>query len=153
MAAVIDHLRAVDPAAAHRAAQMGLGQDCDQVAVAQLKEMQERWRYASAVQDPNSEASLFAVGQNARATSQAGYGEVSLGQLCRKTWGSTVALVGFTTFSGTVLAADDWDRPGRHHTVRPALDDSVEWLMHETGIPAFAIAVTDERPETYPTAL
>ena len=226
MAAVIDHLRAVDPAAAHRAAQryqcfepfghdpvvygrvtqLGLGQDCEQVAVAQLKEMQERWRYASAVQDPNSEASLFAVGQNARvvrnaeryyramfqprqtswnlreqhmmdtlralhaflerrhrgaklvvwahnshvgdarATSQASYGEVSLGQLCRETWGSTVALVGFTTFSGTVLAADDWDRPGRHHTVRPALEDSVEWLMHETGIPAFAIA-----PDADPT--
>lgn len=76
---------------------------------------------------------------DARATSQGEYGEVSLGQLCRETWGRDVALVGFTTYTGTVLAADDWDHPGRHMAVRPALEHSVEWLLHETGIPAFAI--------------
>jgi erythromycin esterase-like protein len=77
---------------------------------------------------------------DARATSQGEYGEVSLGQLCRESWGPDVALVGITTYTGTVLAADDWDHPGRHMAVRPALEHSVEWLMHETGIPAFAIS-------------
>jgi erythromycin esterase-like protein len=34
-----------------------------------------------------------------------------------------VRLVGFTTYTGTVAAADDWDQPPQIKSVRPALPD------------------------------
>jgi erythromycin esterase-like protein len=40
-------------------------------------------------------------------------------------------LVGFTTHSGTVTAASDWDGPAERKRVRPALPGSYEALFHE----------------------
>jgi erythromycin esterase-like protein len=40
-------------------------------------------------------------------------------------------LIGFSTFSGTVTAASDWDEPAQRKRVRPALPDSYERLFHE----------------------
>jgi erythromycin esterase-like protein len=42
-------------------------------------------------------------------------------------------LIGFTTYSGSVTAADDWGGQARNRRVRPALPDSVEDLLHRTG--------------------
>jgi hypothetical protein len=39
-------------------------------------------------------------------------------------------LVGFSTYSGTVTAADDWDLPPRRKQVRPGLAGSYEALFH-----------------------
>ena len=39
-------------------------------------------------------------------------------------------LVGFTTHSGTVVAADEWDEPGVRMRVRPALPGSYSALFH-----------------------
>ncbi len=72
---------------------------------------------------------------DARATAMTDAGEVNLGQLSREAWGSEVALVGFSTFSGTVTAATDWDAPCSRMAVRPALPESLEWLLHEVGAP------------------
>jgi erythromycin esterase-like protein len=44
-------------------------------------------------------------------------------------------LVGLTTHTGTVTAADDWDGPARRKTVRPSLAGSYERLLHDTGLP------------------
>ncbi|MBU6367532.1 MAG: erythromycin esterase family protein [Gemmatimonadetes bacterium] len=74
---------------------------------------------------------------DARATAMARDGQLSLGQLARELFGeAAVALVGFTTHEGTVTAADRWDGPARVMTVRPSLEASVEWVLHEAGVAA-----------------
>ena len=70
---------------------------------------------------------------DARATDRATAGEHNIGQLARMAFGAHVVLVGFSSYDGTVTAADDWGGPARRMTVRPALPESVEWLFHEAG--------------------
>lgn len=48
-------------------------------------------------------------------------------------------LIGFTTHTGTVAAADDWGGPAERKWV--ALPDSVEDLFHETGEKEFLLAL------------
>jgi erythromycin esterase-like protein len=48
--------------------------------------------------------------------------------------------VGFTTYSGSVTAADDWDGPAERKRVRPALPGSYERLFHDLGEKAFWLA-------------
>ncbi len=76
---------------------------------------------------------------DARATEMARRGEHNLGQLVRQRWGSGAVLVGFTTYSGTVTAASDWNRPPERKRVRPALAGSFEWLFHALQTPAFLL--------------
>jgi erythromycin esterase-like protein len=68
---------------------------------------------------------------DARATEMGAGGELNLGQLVRQRYGRDAVLVGFTTYSGTVTAASDWDEPAERKVVRPALPDSYESLFHE----------------------
>jgi erythromycin esterase-like protein len=70
---------------------------------------------------------------DARATEVAGNGELNVGQLVRERHPGDCRLVGFTTYTGTVTAADDWEGPAERSRVRPALADSVEELFHEAG--------------------
>jgi erythromycin esterase-like protein len=74
---------------------------------------------------------------DARATEPGERGERNLGQLVRDRAPNDCVLVGFTTYRGTVTAASDWDAPAERKTVRPALANSYETLMHETGMPRF----------------
>lgn len=75
---------------------------------------------------------------DARATEMGGRrGELNLGQLVRERHGGEALLVGFTTHTGTVTAADDWDAPARRRIVRPARADSYEGLFHDLGLPGF----------------
>jgi erythromycin esterase-like protein len=74
---------------------------------------------------------------DARATEMGARGELNVGQLIRQKYGTKAVLVGFTTYTGTVTAATDWDDPGEQKRVRPALRDSYELGFHETGIPRF----------------
>ena len=71
---------------------------------------------------------------DARATEMRERGELNVGQLVRESSGAAAVLVGFTTFSGTVTAASEWDGPAQRKQVRPALPGSYERLLHETGI-------------------
>lgn len=71
----------------------------------------------------------------------AGRGELNVGQLMRERWGSTAFLVGFSTHSGTVTAASDWDKPAERKIVRPALDGSYEALFHELGLGNFLLGL------------
>jgi erythromycin esterase-like protein/predicted phosphoribosyltransferase len=72
---------------------------------------------------------------DARATQMSEGGEVNVGQLVRERHVSDAVLVGFTTFTGTVTAASDWDGPAHRKHVRPALAGSFERLFHEARIP------------------
>ncbi len=69
---------------------------------------------------------------DARATGMSTRGELNVGQLARQRYGGdAVALIGLTTYDGEVTAATDWGRPARRRTVRPALPESYEHLLHE----------------------
>ncbi|MGK8522702.1 erythromycin esterase family protein [Nocardia asteroides] len=70
---------------------------------------------------------------DARATEVASAGEWNVGQLIRERYHDRCRLLGFTTYTGTVTAADDWGAPADRKQVRPALDGSVEKLFHEVG--------------------
>lgn len=74
---------------------------------------------------------------NARATQMGARGELNLGQLMREHYGHQAKLIGFTTHTGTVTAASDWDAPAERRNVRPSLPESYEMLLHHTGHPRF----------------
>jgi erythromycin esterase-like protein len=78
---------------------------------------------------------------DARATEMAGRGELNVGQLMRERWGQRALLVGFSTYSGTVTAASDWDMPAEKKIVRPALEGSYEALFHELGLRNFFLGL------------
>jgi erythromycin esterase-like protein len=74
---------------------------------------------------------------DARATEMGARGELNVGQLLRQKYGAETVLIGFTTYTGTVTAATEWDDPGERKHVRPALPDSYELGFHQVGIPRF----------------
>jgi erythromycin esterase-like protein len=82
---------------------------------------------------------------DARATEMSRRGELNVGQLVRQRWESRCVLIGFTTFDGTVTAADDWDAPAKQQTVRPALPGSYERLFHDAEIGDFALLLSSSR--------
>ena len=87
---------------------------------------------------------------DARATELGRSGELNLGQLVRERHPGRTLLVGFTTHSGTVTAADNWGGDADRKHVRPALHGSWEHLFHETGSPRFLVAtegLVEERLE------
>ncbi len=76
---------------------------------------------------------------DASATELGESGEWNVGQLMRERHADRVVLVGFTTYTGTVMAAANWGMPGELKDVRPALPDSYSGLFHETGIGDFLL--------------
>ncbi|TQS24955.1 erythromycin esterase family protein [Microbispora sp. KK1-11] len=76
---------------------------------------------------------------DARATEMGARGELNLGRLVREHNRDDCRLIGFTTYTGTVTAADDWGRPAERKNVRPALPDSIEELFHEVGHKEFLL--------------
>lgn len=92
---------------------------------------------------------------DARATDMGRSGELNVGQLVREAHGEDAILIGFSTYTGTVTAASDWDAPAERKKVRPGLPGSYEALFHAVEIPQFylplrgtaAAALRDERLE------
>jgi erythromycin esterase-like protein len=80
---------------------------------------------------------------DARTTELGSQGELNLGQLTRERHPGDCRLIGFTTYTGTVTAADDWGGPAQRKWVRPAAPDSVEELFHEAGEKAFLLRLGD----------
>jgi erythromycin esterase-like protein len=79
---------------------------------------------------------------DAGRTNMSRRGEVNIGQLSRDRYGEEVRLIGFSTNTGTVTAAHDWDEPGRQMRVRPALAGSYERLFAEAahgGVPRYLL--------------
>src|SRR5947207_9548422 len=74
---------------------------------------------------------------DARATEMSKRGELNVGQLMREKFGKDAFLLGFSTYAGTVTAADDWGAPAQRKRMRPGLPNSWEELFHTTGIPRF----------------
>ncbi|MGD1281588.1 erythromycin esterase family protein [Mycobacterium seoulense] len=77
---------------------------------------------------------------DARATEVWSDGQLTLGQLVRQRHGDESRLIGFSTYSGTVTAASDWGGIAERKVVRPALNGSIEELLHETGRGEFLVS-------------
>jgi erythromycin esterase-like protein len=80
---------------------------------------------------------------DARATEMGQAGELNVGQLVRERYGQDAVLIGFSTYSGTVTAATEWDGPAERKRVRPALPDSYEALFHELDLRRFLVILRD----------
>ncbi|MGE5138270.1 MAG: erythromycin esterase family protein, partial [Rudaea sp.] len=80
---------------------------------------------------------------DARATEMGEGGELNVGQLVRERYAGDSRLLGMTTYSGTVTAADDWDMPALRKRVRPGLPQSYEGLFHELPQRNFFINLRD----------
>jgi erythromycin esterase-like protein len=78
-------------------------------------------------------------------------GELNLGQLVRERHGREACNVGFSTYTGTVTAASDWDAPSETKRVRPGLEASYESLFHSYGMPRFLLWL--EEPARLPAAI
>lgn len=82
---------------------------------------------------------------DARATEMGSRGEWNVGQLARQKYGRDSVLIGFTTYSGTVTAANNWGEPAERKRVRPAIPGSVENIFHETGMDRFYLLMEGGR--------
>ena len=84
---------------------------------------------------------------DARATETSAHGELNLGQFVRERHAGDCRLVGFTTYTGTVTAASDWEGPAERKWVRPGRSRtasrscSTRWarLFHEVGEKEFLL--------------
>jgi erythromycin esterase-like protein len=74
---------------------------------------------------------------DARATELGEEGELNLGQLVRERHGAASRLIGFSTYEGSVTAANDWDGDAEKMRVKKGLPGSYEALFHEVSIPQF----------------
>ena len=77
---------------------------------------------------------------DARATEVSADGQLTLGQLVRQRYGDQSRLIGFSTYAGTVTAASEWGGVAERKAVRPALNGSIEELLHETGRSSFLVS-------------
>ena len=80
---------------------------------------------------------------DARATEMGERGEWNVGQLARERYKTKACLIGFTTHTGTVAAADNWDEPAQIKQVRPSHKDSYERIFHEAELPEFFLNLLD----------
>jgi len=78
---------------------------------------------------------------DARATDSVQRGQWNLGQLVREAQGDAaqVFLLGLTTHTGSVAAASDWDAPVEFKPVLPSRSDSIERVMHDSGLDRFVL--------------
>ena len=74
---------------------------------------------------------------DARATEIGQRGEWNIGQLMREAVPDQTLSIGFTTYTGYVAAASEWDGDVEYKHVRPALAGSYEHLFHTTGLDRF----------------
>jgi erythromycin esterase-like protein len=77
---------------------------------------------------------------DATATEMASRGETNVGRLVRERHRGDCRNIGFTTYTGTATAADDWGGAAQRKWVRPALPDSIEELCHEVGDKGFLLS-------------
>jgi erythromycin esterase-like protein len=83
---------------------------------------------------------------DARATQMSRRGELNLGQLVRERHGSQCFNLGFTTHTGEVTAAANWDEPAQRKRVRPSLQGSYERLFHESRVGNFLLRLRSQSP-------
>jgi erythromycin esterase-like protein len=111
--------------------------------------LQSLIRYLDAVGSAKSKLVVWAHNTHqgdARKTEMGEAGELNVGQLMRKAHSGDSVLVGFTTYTGEVMAASEWGEKGEKMKVRPAIAGSYSNLFHETGIPNFLLIFRGNEP-------
>lgn len=68
---------------------------------------------------------------DSRATEMSERKEINLGQIVREHFSMSSFHIGFSTYTGTVTAADHWDGPAKTKNVVPGMPGSYEALFHE----------------------
>jgi erythromycin esterase-like protein len=86
---------------------------------------------------------------DARATD---WDQPSLGQQARERFGRLAVLVGFTSYSGSFMAAQDRNDRPQPKTLQPPPPESYEALLHAAEIPRFLVRLRDA-PERLTTPL
>jgi erythromycin esterase len=87
---------------------------------------------------------------DARATDMADAGMVNIGQLARDHYGTeNVYLTGFGSYSGAVIAGDDWGAPMREMEVPDAREGSIEALLHEEAAGDVFLLMNEEHDKRY----
>lgn len=81
---------------------------------------------------------------DARATEMSKRGEWNVGQLVSEKYKEQARIIGFTTYTGTVTAADNWDEPGITKRVNRGIEKSYEKLFHEAVIGDFFLNLRDQ---------
>ncbi|MFD0893795.1 erythromycin esterase family protein [Luteolibacter ambystomatis] len=79
-----------------------------------------------------------------RATEMSRRGEWNVGQLLKQRLGKRVFSIGFSSFAGTVTAADHWNEEPRRITMNPGLPGSYEEFFHRIGRESFWLDLTEE---------
>jgi erythromycin esterase-like protein len=82
---------------------------------------------------PNSKAIIWAHNTHigdASATDMADEGMYNIGELARKKYGNNVALVGFGSYRGSVIAGTSWGAPMQVMEVPNGRENSWEYLLH-----------------------
>lgn len=81
---------------------------------------------------------------DARFTEFAQEGQINVGQLVRERHGDAARLIGFSTYEGSVTAADEWDGPAERKGVNPGMKGSYELLFHEAGLRNFFLPMRND---------
>lgn len=79
-----------------------------------------------------------------RATEMGQRGQWNIGQLLRQKYPGDTFTLGFTTHSGSVLAASEWDHPPFVQKIVPSLNGSIESVLHNVGLAAFFLNLRDD---------
>ena len=104
--------------------------------------IQELARYVDALGGEKAKVVVWAHNTHqgdAMMTERGERGEHNVGHLMRKSHDGQSFLVGFTTYTGEVMAASEWGGGGSRMKVRPALEESYSGAFHLTGIPNFLL--------------
>ena len=80
---------------------------------------------------------------DARSTEMGATGELNVGQLARQRYADECALIGFTTYGGTVTASTEWGGPAERKRVLPAMNESHESFLHDTDAGRFWLNLGD----------
>lgn len=85
---------------------------------------------------------------DARATEMSERGELNVGQLVRERFGDRAFSIGFSTYTGTVTAADDWGELAQRKHTRRGMRGSCEELFHAVEIPRFWLDLREHNEAT-----
>jgi erythromycin esterase-like protein len=80
---------------------------------------------------------------DAGATDMVQRGEINIGQLVRQRWPGQSFHVGFSMYSGTVMAAHEWGGEGQVMTLRPADPSLVGALFHSAAMGDFYVVAAE----------
>lgn len=78
---------------------------------------------------------------DASVTDMASYGELNIGELVKLQYGDSSFLLGFSTYTGSVLAANNWGEEPKITLLNPGIKGSYEYMFHSTKLQDFLLII------------